>query len=80
MCHVILHEDLYMYCVRRHLVPRNLTEDQHEEQSLISGDMINKADSDSDPGIPNRVITGDETLRYLFNLQYKYQASYNKSP
>jgi hypothetical protein len=47
-------------------------------QSLISGNIINKADSDSD--ILNRVIISDETTRYLFDLQSKYQASYKKPP
>ena len=77
-CHAILADELNMHRVCQHMVPRMLTEDQCEDRATVSGELIDMVDQD--PGVLNRIITGDETWCYLYDPQSKRQSSEWKSP
>ena len=63
----ILTDDLNMSHVTQHSVPHILTQDQHDDSMMIYGDLISSADDD--PTFLNRIITGDETWCFLYDLQ-----------
>jgi sensor histidine kinase regulating citrate/malate metabolism len=69
--HKILFVDLNMSCVSQHSVSCALTQDQHDSCMRICGDLINNADEDVT--FLNRIITGDETWRFLYDPQLKRQ-------
>lgn len=77
-CHAILADELNMHRVCHHMVPRMLTEDQCDDRATVSGELIDMIDQD--PGVLNRIITGDETWCYLYDPQSKRQSSEWKSP
>jgi hypothetical protein len=57
------HMPFCIHHVCEHAVPLDHTEDQHEQWSVISGDMTNRVHSN--PGILDRVITDNDKLCYL---------------
>ncbi|GFR06470.1 HTH_48 domain-containing protein [Trichonephila clavata] len=71
-------ENLDMWRVSQHIIPRLLTTELKMERMTISGHLIDKVDKI--PWILNHVITGDETGCYLFDIQLKHATSTWKSP
>jgi hypothetical protein len=76
--HKILSIELNMSCVTQHSVPRAMMQDQHDDHMSICGDLINSAGKDGT--FLNRIITGDETWCFLYDLQLKRQSTTWKSP
>lgn len=68
-CHKIPSDDLNMSCVTHHSVPCVLTQDHHDNRMSICGDLIDSADKDG--MFLNQIITGDETLCFLYDPQLK---------
>ncbi|KAJ4436457.1 hypothetical protein ANN_19090 [Periplaneta americana] len=77
-CYKILSDDLNMYRVTQHSVPRILSQDQRDDRMTICGDFISSADDD--PTFLNRIITGDETWCFLYDPQLKRQSATWKTP
>jgi hypothetical protein len=75
---VLLSDDLNMSCVTQHSVPHIPTQDQRDDCMSICSDMIDSADKDGT--FLNRIITGDETWCFLYDLQLKQQLATWKSP
>ncbi|KAJ4442216.1 hypothetical protein ANN_12082 [Periplaneta americana] len=61
-----------------HSVPRILSQDKRDDRMTICGDLISSADDD--PTFLNRIITGDETWRFLYDPQLKRQSATWKTP
>jgi hypothetical protein len=76
-CRKILTDNLNMSRVSDHCVPRILTQDR-DGRMTICGDLISSADENET--FLNRIITGDETLCFIYNLQLKRQSATWKSP
>jgi hypothetical protein len=72
-CHKIMSDDLNMFRVAQHSVPRFLTGAQREDRMITCGDLIDSADKYGT--FLNRIITGDETLCFLYDLQLKRQSA-----
>jgi histone-lysine N-methyltransferase SETMAR len=64
--------------VTQHSVPGILMQDQHDDCMSICHDLIDTADKDG--MFLNRIITGDETWCFLYDLQLKQQSATWKSP
>ena len=58
--------------------PCILTQDQRDDLMTICGDLISSADYD--PTFLNRIITGDKTWCFLYDLQLKRQSATWKMP
>jgi hypothetical protein len=61
-----------------HIFRQNLTKNQPNERAVISGDLINMVYTD--PIIPNRIITGNETWCYLYDSQTKWKIILKSPP
>ena len=72
-CHDILQNHLNMHQVCSHVVPRNLTDEQKQVRCTLAGDLIDMADADA--GFFNSIVTGDETLCFLYDPQQKRQST-----
>jgi hypothetical protein len=77
-CHKILYDDLNMSNVTQHSVPCVLAQDQCDDSMGICDDLINSADKDGT--FLNRIITGDKTWCFLYDLKLKRQSASWKSP
>jgi hypothetical protein len=67
----ILSDELNMSRVTQHSVPQVMTQNQCDDHLSISGELIDSADTDGT--FLNRIITGDETCCFLYDLQLKQQ-------
>jgi hypothetical protein len=70
-CHELLSHDLNMSYVTQHSVLRFLMLDQRDDRMSICSDLIDNADKHG--MFHNRIITGDETWRFLHDPQLKRQ-------
>jgi hypothetical protein len=77
-CHKILSEDLNMSRVTQHSVSHILMQEQSDSRTSICGNLIDSADRDGT--FFNWIITGDETLCFLYDPQLKRQSASWKSP
>jgi hypothetical protein len=68
-CHKILSDDLNISHVTQHIVPCILMQDKCDDCMSTCGDLINSADKDG--AFLNRIITGNETWCFLYDLQMK---------
>jgi hypothetical protein len=59
-------DDLNML-ITQHSVPRDLAQNQRYDRMSTCGDLIDSADKDGT--FLNRIITGDETRRFLCDPQ-----------
>jgi len=71
-------EDLNMKHVSTKFVPRLLTEDQKNNCLNVCYDL--KEQVGNDPQILSKVVTGDETWCYSYNLERKQASSQWKTP
>ncbi|XP_012231261.1 protein GVQW3-like [Linepithema humile] len=71
--HIILVDVLGMRRVAARLVPKELNFLQKEHRKQVAEDMLQRANSD--PTFIKRIITGDETWVYEFDMQTSQQAS-----
>jgi hypothetical protein len=69
----IINDDLGMRKISANMVPRNLTDDQKQRRLHISSDLIHNAD------MSDRVITGDETWCFQYDLETKRQSMQRKT-
>lgn len=72
-CHLILTDILEMKRVASRLVPKTLNILQREHRKLVATEMINNADND--PTFMKRIITGDETWVYEYDMETAQQSS-----
>jgi hypothetical protein len=70
-CHKILSDDLNTSHITQHSVSCILTRDQSDDHMSICGDLIDSVHKDG--MFLNRIITGDETWCFLYDLQLKRQ-------
>jgi len=77
-CQSILTDVLGMTRVSAKFVPKLLNFDQKQHRINIAQDMLN--DVNDDPDLLKRVITGDETWVYGYDVETKAQSSQWKSP
>ncbi|KYN41646.1 hypothetical protein ALC56_03947 [Trachymyrmex septentrionalis] len=77
-CQSILTDVLGMTRVSAKFVPKLLNFDQKQRRMNIAQDMLN--DVNDDPDLLKRVITGDETWVYGYDVETKAQSSQWKSP
>jgi hypothetical protein len=77
-CYKILCNVLNMSHVTQHSAPCVLMQYQRGDHMSICGELIDSADNDG--MFLNRIITGDETLCFLYNPQLKRQSATWKSP
>jgi hypothetical protein len=61
--------DLNTSCVTQHGVPRVMMQDKRDDCMSTCGDVIDSADKDLT--FLNQIISGDETLCFLYDLQLK---------
>ncbi|XP_023726193.1 histone-lysine N-methyltransferase SETMAR-like [Cryptotermes secundus] len=71
--HAIWYDDLMMRHVSAKFVPRQLTMDQMECCMMVAGDLFNK--STQDPTFLKKIITGDESLMFAYDLETRMQSS-----
>jgi len=74
----ILTQDLGMRRVAAKFVPRLLTEDQRQSRLAVCQDL--KRELQNDPNFLSRVITGDESLCYVYDPESKQASSQWKTP
>lgn len=72
-CHEIFSDILGMKRVSAKFVPKLLNFDQKSRRMSISQEMLN--DVNDDPDLLKRVITGDETWVYGYDVETKAQSS-----
>ncbi|XP_014480045.1 PREDICTED: uncharacterized protein LOC106747216 [Dinoponera quadriceps] len=77
-CQSILKDVLGMTRVSAKFVPKLLNFDQKQHRMNIAQDMLN--DVNDDPDLLKRVITGDESWVYGYDVETKAQSSQWKSP
>lgn len=77
-CQSILTDVLGMARVSAKFVPKLLNFDQKQHRINIAQDMLN--DVNDDPDLLKRVITGDESWVYGYDVETKAQSSQWKSP
>jgi histone-lysine N-methyltransferase SETMAR len=77
-CQSILTDVLGMTRVSAKFVPKLLNFDQKQRRMNIAQDMLN--DVNDDPDLLKRVITGDETWVYGYDIETKAQSSQWKNP
>ena len=76
-CNAILTDDLHMKRVCAKLVPRLLTDDQRERQTIAS-DLLER--SCEDVQFLKNIVTGDESCVYGYDPETKQQSSQWKGP
>ncbi|CAK9805507.1 Protein GVQW3 [Anthophora plagiata] len=72
-CHEILTEKLNMHRVAAKFVPRLMTEEQKEHRVNVCQELLGKADNDET--FIQRIITGDESWVYGYDIETKVQSS-----
>lgn len=72
-CQVILAEKLEMKRVASRMVPKSLNFFQRERRKMVASEMIQNADNDST--FMKRIITGDETWVYEYDMETAQQSS-----
>ncbi|UYV78777.1 hypothetical protein LAZ67_16002713 [Cordylochernes scorpioides] len=77
-CHSILINDLGMRRVAAKFVPKLLNCDQKQHRMNIANEMLDSVRAD--PNLFQRVITGDETWVYGYDVETKAQSSQWKLP
>lgn len=77
-CHSIITNDLGMKRVAAKFVPKLLNFDQKDCRMNIAQELLN--DVNDDPDLLKRVITGDETWVYGYDVETKAQSSQWKHP
>ncbi len=77
-CHAIFSEILGMKRVAAKFVPKLLNFDQKERRMSIAQELLN--DVNDDPDLLKRVITGDESWVYGYDIETKAQSSQWKTP
>ena len=77
-CHAIFSDVLGMKSVSAKFVPKLLNFDQKNRRMSIAQELLN--DVNDDPDLLKRVITGDETWVYGYDVETKAQSSQWKRP
>ena len=77
-CHAIFSNVLGMKRVAAKFVPKLLNFEQKQRRISIAQELLN--DVNDDPGLLKRVITGDETWVYGYDVETKVQSSQWKRP
>ena len=77
-CQRILTEQLNMHRIVANFVPRVLTQDQKDSRAAICQKL--KETVINDPTFPLNVITGDESIVFVYDPETKLQSSQWKSP
>ncbi|XP_014476037.1 PREDICTED: putative uncharacterized protein FLJ37770, partial [Dinoponera quadriceps] len=77
-CHSIFTNDLGMRRVAAKFVPKLLNFDQKQHRIKISGELLDSVRDD--PNLLQRVITGDESWVYGYDVETKVQSSQWKLP
>jgi hypothetical protein len=72
-CHDILTTKSEMHWVVSKFVPRLLTQDQRDSHVAICQELLDHATEDED--FLTRIITGNETWVYRYNVETKTQSS-----
>ena len=72
-CHSILTAKLLMHRVAAKFVPRLLSDEQRQNRSLISQELLQRAENDQE--FLKNIITGDETWFYGYDVETKRQSS-----
>src|SRR5580692_2333115 len=78
ICQAILTDNFNMRRVAAKFVPRLLTPDQKQHRLDVCQELRETANSD--PAFIARIITGDESWVYGYDLETKQQSSQWKSP
>jgi len=76
-CQRILTENLHMKRVAAKFIPRLLSEDQRANHLDVCREMIDQLKTD--PNFLSKIITGDESWCYGYDLETKQQSSQWKS-
>ena len=74
----ILTKDLTIRRVSAKFIPKLLSDEQKQHRLQVAQEMINQ--SENDPDLLNRVITGDKSWVYGYDPETKAQSSQWKSP
>ncbi|XP_050528011.1 protein GVQW3-like [Daktulosphaira vitifoliae] len=77
-CHEVFSDILGMRRVSAKIVPKLLNFDQKNRRMSIALELLN--DVNDDPDLLKRVITGDESWVYGYDIETKVQSSQWKSP
>ena len=72
-CHQILTAKLQLHRVHAKVVPRLLTDDQKENHVEISQELL--ANANGNENFLKKIITGDETWVYEYDVETKMQSS-----
>ena len=72
-CHEIFSDILGLKCVAAKFVPKLLNFDQKIRRTTIAQEMLNDVNDDSD--LLKRVITGEESWVYAYDVENKAQSS-----
>ena len=72
-CHQILTDKLQMRRVSAKFVPRLLADDQKENRVEISQELL--ANANGDKNFLKKIITGDETWVYGYDVETKMQST-----
>ena len=72
-CHHILTEELKMHRVAAKFVPRLMTSDQQAHHVQVCQDLLDHSENDKE--FLSKIITGDESWVYGYNLETKVQSS-----
>ncbi|KAG8259209.1 hypothetical protein J6590_108756 [Homalodisca vitripennis] len=78
LCHSILIDNLGMRRVAAKFVPKLLNFDQKQHRMNIANEMLESVRND--PNLLQRVITGDESWVYGYDVEIKAQSSQWKLP
>jgi len=69
----IVFEDLWKRKVCSHFIPHSLTAEQKDQRIAACRDLI--ATADSDPDFFKKIVTGDETWCFTYDLTTKRQSA-----
>ena len=76
-CHHILTEELKMHRVAAKFVPRLMTSDQQAHHVQVCQDLLDHSENDKE--FLSKIITGDESWGYGYDVETKVQSSLGTS-
>ena len=72
-CHDMLTEELKMHCFPANFVPRLMTSDQQAHRVQVCQDLLDHSENDKE--FLSKIITGDESWVYGYDVETKVQSS-----
>ena len=72
-CHHILMEELKMHCVAAKFVPCLMASDQQAHRVQVCQDLLNHSENDKE--FLSKIITGDESWVYGYDVETKVRSS-----